>query len=125
MIEVSFPRPTGRRGSAGRLTEEEAEAWAGGSDMPGPSSLAPAAPAHPLPLSTPGNLALLASSPPRRPPWGAGAAAEPSFSSLGCQSVSGACSCSGRPLLQDSTPHPGHQAVAGQQLVLPRCTGRP
>ena len=70
MTEVSFPRPTGRRGTAGRLTEEEAEAWAGGSDTPGPSSLAPAAPVHPLPLSSPGNLALLASSPPSRPPWG-------------------------------------------------------
>ena len=65
MTEVSFPRPTGRRGTAGRLTEEEAEARAGGSDTPGPSSLAPAAPVHPLPLSSPGNLALLASSPPQ------------------------------------------------------------
>lgn len=101
--EVSFPRPTGRRGTAGRLTEEEAEAWAGGSDTPGPSSLAPAAPAHPLPLSNPGNLALLASSPPSCPSWGAWGSCRAQLLTAGLPVRLRGCGCSGRPLLQDST----------------------
>ena len=119
------PGPQATEASLGNLQMRKQ----GGSDTPGPSSLAHAAPTHPLPLSNLGNLALLASSPPSHPTLGGpGAAVEPSFSSRGCQSISGH-SCLGWPLLQDSTPHPtphpSHQAVAGQQLVLPEYTGYP